>query len=61
MAKVSLVLAIGEFAEALHVSTRTVRRLIDTGGIRAIRVAGVIRIPRSELERLLSSDARAAV
>ncbi len=47
-----------EFADALNVTARTIYRLIDVGEVRAIKVGGCVRIPRSELDRLLSSDAR---
>ena len=46
-------LTVGEVAAALRISTETIRRHVHDGTIRAITVGRVIRIPASELERLL--------
>ncbi len=41
-------------AELLGVSKRTIERRIADGSIRALKLGRVVRIPASELERLLS-------
>ena len=41
-----------EVAELVCVTTETVRRWSRTGKIKSVRVLGMIRIPREELERL---------
>lgn len=47
-----------EAADVLRRSTRTIRRLVALGHLRAVRVAGGRPlIPRSELERLLREGA----
>lgn len=47
-----------EAGEAIRRSTRTIRRLISLGHLRAVHVAGGRPlIPRSELERLLREGA----
>ncbi len=56
----SLVLGVPEFSDALNLSTRSAYKLIDRGEVRAIRIGGSVKIPRSELERILSGDARMA-
>jgi len=48
------VVEIPEFAEALGVHPATVRRLIDGGALRILRIASRVMIPRSELDRALS-------
>lgn len=42
-----------QVAEALAVSRGQIYRLIDLGQIRAIRIAGSVRIQATELQRLL--------
>ena len=50
-----------EFADAFRVSVRTVDRMIAAGEIRVRRIRGkAVRIPRSEVERYLNSDASRA-
>ncbi len=48
-----------EFATELRVSTRTVERMVAAGEISAQKVgrAGLIRIPRTELTKVLSPTA----
>jgi excisionase family DNA binding protein len=58
--QLALVVTPNEFAAALKVSRRTIIRMIDSGRIRAFKVEKCVRIPRSELERFLASDARVA-
>jgi excisionase family DNA binding protein len=48
------------FGAELGVNRRTVIRLIDAGEVRAIKVGRTVRIPRSELERVLAGNARQA-
>jgi excisionase family DNA binding protein len=43
-------------AERLAVSEKTVRRLIATGNLPALRVGGQIRVDADELERWLYGD-----
>jgi len=43
-----------ELARMIAVSTRTVRRWMRMGLIRHVRVGKVARIPRAELERVMS-------
>lgn len=47
-------ISIKEAARRLSVSERTIRRMIDTGEIRAFRVIGQWRIRESEIERVMS-------
>jgi excisionase family DNA binding protein len=48
----------GEVGRALGVSINTVKSWVRAGKVRAVRLpSGHLRIPRSELERLLASDA----
>jgi excisionase family DNA binding protein len=46
-----------EVADALRVSTETIRRHVHEGAIAAVRLGTVIRIPVYELERLLADVA----
>lgn len=43
-----------EVASIFGVSTRTVRRRIRDGSIRAVRLGGAVRIPDEEVERILN-------
>jgi len=45
-------LTVDKVAKELSLSTRSIYRLIKKGAIKAKRVGGVWRIPRSELERI---------
>lgn len=47
-------IGISEFARTIGVSTPTVRRLIDTGEIKAVNVAARRLIPVEELDRVSS-------
>ncbi len=49
-----------QFAPKINVTPRTVLNMINDGRIRAIRLGKTIRIPASELERILSSITPAA-
>ena len=44
-----------EAAKELAVSRQFVYKLAATGGIGAVRLGGVVRIPRAEIERLIES------
>jgi excisionase family DNA binding protein len=44
--------SIEEAARALHVSVKTIRRMIDRGEIEVFRVGRQIRIRKSVIERL---------
>lgn len=50
-------LTVREVAEALRVSTETIRRHVHDGTIRAVTIGRLIRIPAPELERLLDDVA----
>jgi excisionase family DNA binding protein len=41
-----------EVADALRVSSETIRRHVHDGTVRAVTIGRVIRIPASELDRL---------
>jgi excisionase family DNA binding protein len=43
-----------EFAEALRISPKTVSGWIRAGKLKAVKVAGIIRIPREELDKLFA-------
>jgi excisionase family DNA binding protein len=47
-----------EFANEVRCSLKHVHNLIMRGELRAIRIGRAIRIPRSELERLLEGGAK---
>lgn len=47
-------LTVGETAAVWAVSPRTVRRLIEAGEIKALRVGSQVRIRESELNRYLA-------
>jgi excisionase family DNA binding protein len=47
------VLTVREVAAELRVSGMTVRRLVERGELRAIRVGRSVRIERAELDRFL--------
>ncbi|MEW6933715.1 helix-turn-helix domain-containing protein [Trueperella pyogenes] len=54
-------LSTGKAAEAFDVTSQTVRRWIDTGKIAAVVLpSGQLRIPASEVERILTPIAPAA-
>ena len=42
-----------ELAELLKVSTRTIQNWIKDGQIKAIRIGRTVRIPASEIDRLV--------
>ena len=48
---------IAQTAQALQCSTRTVVRMIDSGRLRATRVARIVRVPRRAIEELLTGGA----
>ena len=48
-------LTIRQVADILNVSTDTVRRRIADGTFRAVKIARSVRIPRSEIEKLLQT------
>ena len=45
-------LTIEQVAEQLQVSTKTVRRMIDSGALYAVKAGGQIRIPPDALDAL---------
>lgn len=50
-------LTTADVAGLLNVSARTVRRYIESGDIKAHKLpGGLLRVPRSEVDRLLSAD-----
>ena len=48
-------LTIQDVAEFLQVSTRTVRRLIDTGELAAVRIGRSVRVRPEALQALIES------
>jgi len=54
----SPLMTVAEAAQLLHVSERTVRRLISAGAVPALRVGSQIRIDRDELHRWLYDEKR---
>jgi excisionase family DNA binding protein len=57
ISKIDALLTPSEVADQLQVSLRTVRRLIDTGKISALRVGRLIRIRPAALEAYLTEAA----
>jgi excisionase family DNA binding protein len=51
-----LALTIPQAAAALNMSRATIYRRIEDGTIRAVRIGGLIRVPTSELERIVNGD-----
>jgi excisionase family DNA binding protein len=51
-----VVYTVEEVAKILKVSTATVRRMIDDGELKAIRIRGQIRIRKEDLDKLLEQD-----
>lgn len=51
-----VVYTIAEAAKILKVSEATIRRMIDAGEMKAIRVRGQLRIPKEEIDRILRGD-----
>ena len=51
---------VAEVAEALGVSPRTVRRMIDAGELPAIKVRAQTRVLASDLARYIAAQRRAA-
>jgi excisionase family DNA binding protein len=51
-----LVYSIRQVADMLSVNMHTVRRMIDDGELSEVRVRRSIRIPRSEIERILNAS-----
>lgn len=45
-----------EVARSLNVSRWTLRRWIDAGRLKSVRIGGVVRIRRSDLETLIAND-----
>jgi len=51
-------LTLGETAERMHVSEKTVRRLVARRELPAFRVGSLIRVDASELEAWIAGPAR---
>ena len=49
-------LTINQTAALLQISTRTVRRLIETNALRPVRIGRAIRIQRIQVEGLVSNS-----
>ena len=47
-------LRVDEAAAILKVSSKTVRRLLAQGDLKAVRVGRLVRIPSSEIDRLIA-------
>ena len=43
-----------EAASILHVTPRTIQRLIGSGTLRGVRVGKILRVPASEIDRVLA-------
>jgi excisionase family DNA binding protein len=54
------VLTISQAADVLQLGRMTLWRRTKDGTIRSIRIGGAIRIPRSEIDRLLTQDPEGA-
>jgi excisionase family DNA binding protein len=48
---------IDETAVILHISVRSVRRRLEAGDLRAVRIGRSVRIPIAEIDRLVRSPA----
>ena len=48
----AVLITIPAAAELLHLSIRTVERMVATGALRSIRIGGSRRIPRAALDAL---------
>ena len=48
--------SVNEVAEILHVSFRTIYRLMKVGKIQAVRVGKQWRIPKSEIEKYIKLE-----
>lgn len=49
---------ISEIAELVSLSEKTIRSLISSGKITAIKVGGSVRVPHEELVRILNGDVK---
>jgi len=49
---------IAEFAKVLKISIPTVKRWIKSGKIKVLRVGRVVRIPKEEIDRLMSEGTK---
>jgi excisionase family DNA binding protein len=47
-------LTVREAASVLHVSTETIRRRLKDGELQGVRLGKVMRVPASEVDRVLS-------
>jgi excisionase family DNA binding protein len=56
MEQVERMYSVNEVAEILHVSFRTIYRLMKVGKIQAVRVGRQWRIPRSEIEKYIKLE-----
>lgn len=53
-------LTVSQTAKMLNISSATVRRMIATGAIPSIKIAGTVRIPVQWVERVVSESLAAA-
>jgi excisionase family DNA binding protein len=53
-------LSVQQFADALHVTTSCIRRWILLQKITTVKIGRLVRIPASEIERLVDSGLRPA-
>jgi DNA binding domain, excisionase family len=60
MEQVERMYSVNEVAEILHVSFRTIYRLMKVGKIQAVRVGRQWRIPKSEIEKYLKVEGKNA-
>lgn len=55
-----LLLTLDHAADALSISARTVRRLIEQGELAPVRIGRALRVPRAELERYIDASITAS-
>lgn len=52
-------LTLSDAAATLSLGKTTLRKLIDGGEIRVVRIGGLVRVPRSEIQRWIESQLQA--
>jgi len=56
----SALLTLTDAAATLSLGKTTLRKLIDAGDIRVVRIGGLVRVPRSEIQRWIESQLQTA-
>jgi excisionase family DNA binding protein len=49
-------MTIGEAATILHVSPRTIRRIIERGELEVVRIGRSIRVRREDIKQIISGE-----